>query len=368
MSREYSVLFLGVFWLTLTLHWNSVVTCFSVDGWSSTLMPSARVAGLSSSRMLPYYGGALCYRSFGARQTFHRQATSLGVRMISTVKPSSTAVVDTAGAVPRDVVSRRSDEVLSSLPGSLKTWFDISVPEGRCVGVEVTTNENDCFPQDDFDGTTTIQSDHWLRSAFHPDEVEFGRTLKKTRNSFWLGRLALRIALDFPDYPILKDEYGRPQVKEDFFGSISHKEDKGVAIVSPSVTDDRNSDIVLSGVGIDLEVTSRPGRSSIAKRILTENERQSLGNLPGITVDEEVLLRFSLKEAIYKAAHPVLRQYVGFQEAEVTPYSDGTASCTWLLDTKADRRIANLTAHWEKLVDDEYFLTSASVYTKSPIG
>jgi hypothetical protein len=235
MSR-ISVLLLGVFWLTLTLHRISVVSCFSVDGWS-TLMPSARVAGFSM--MLPYHGGALCYRSFGVRQTF-RQASSLGVRMMSTVKPSSTAVVDT-GAVPPDA-SRRSDEVLSSLPGNLKTWFDISVPEGRCVGVEVTTNENDCFPQDLFDGTITIKSDHWLRSVFHLDEVEFGMKLKETRNSFWLGRLALKIALDFPDYPILKDEYGRPQLKEDFFGSISHKQDKGVAIVSPLVTDDRNSD------------------------------------------------------------------------------------------------------------------------------
>lgn len=291
-----------------------------------------------------------------------RQATSDVVGMMTTVEPSSTAIADT-GALPL-VASRRSYEVLSSLPYNLKMWFDVTLPEGRCVGVE-TTNETDCFPQDLFDGTTTIESDHWTRVALHQDEVEFGLKLKETKNSFFLGRLALRLALDFPNYAILKDEHGRPQLKEDFLGSISHKQDKGVAIVSPPVTDDRNSDIVLSGLGIDLEVTSRPGRSNIAKRILTENERQSLGNLPGISVDEEVLLRFSLKEAIYKAAHPLLRQYVGFQEAEVTPYSDGTASCTWLLDTKADTRISKLTAHWKKLVDDKYFLTSASVYAKS---
>ena len=88
-----------------------------------------------------------------------------------------------------------------------------------------------------------------------------------------------------------------------------------------------------------------------------------MGNLPGITFDEEVLLRFSLKEAIYKAAHPILQQYVGFQEAEVTPHSDGTASCTWFLDTKADHQIAKLTAHWKRISDEDFFLTSASVYT-----
>jgi len=152
---------------------------------------------------------------------------------------------------------------------------------------------------------------------------------------------------------------------EDCFGSISHKQDRGVAIVSPPMIDDNDSDVILSGVGIDLEMTSRPGRGNISKKILTANEQQSLGKIPGMTIDEEVLLRFSLKEAIYKAAHPLLRQYVSFKEAEVTPFPDGTASCTWLLDTKADRRISKLTAHWRKLVDEKYFLTSASVYAKS---
>merc|ERR1712130_366906 len=115
------------------------------------------------------------------------------------------------------------------------------------------------------------------------DEVEFGMQLKKTRNSFWLGRLALRRALDFPEYPILKDKYGRPEMKNELFGSISHKQDKGVAIVSPLVMNDSES--VLSGIGIDLEMTSRPGSPSLIKRILTENERKSLGNLPGISVE-----------------------------------------------------------------------------------
>jgi phosphopantetheine--protein transferase-like protein len=285
--------------------------------------------------------------------------------MMTSVKPPSTTTVVDTGAVPLDSSSlSKSETVFSSLPGSLEKWFDLSLPEGRCIGVK-TTDEADCFPQDLFEERSNIESDHWLCSAFHPDELDFGRTLKKSRNEFWLGRLALRTALDFPDYPILKDEFGRPRLKEDLFGSISHKPNKGVAILSPLVTDPHSPDIVLSGVGVDLEVTSRPGKNSIAKRILTENERQSLGNLPGITVDEEVLLRFSLKEAIYKAAHPLLRQYVGFQEAEVTPHSDGTASCTWLLDSKADRRIAKLTAHWEKFVDEDYFLTSSSVYAKS---
>ena len=333
------------FWLTISLHL-SIVSSFLFD--SSNLMA------------LPCRGVLLC-NDFIAREQF-RQVTRVFARRVAVVKSTPTSKIDN-GDVPIGDPSR-SDKALSSLPCNLKKWFDISLPEGRCIGVS-TANETDCFPQDFSDESTAIQRNHWLRSILHQEEIEFGTTLKKTRNSFWLGRLALRMALDFPGYPILRDKYGRPQLKEDMFCSVSHKPDKGVAIISSPRKDDRNSHIVLSGVGIDLEVTSRKGRPSIAKRILTANERESMGNLPGITFDEEVLLRFSLKEAIYKAAHPLLRQHVGFQEAEVTPYPDGTASCTWFLDTNANHRISKLTAHWKRIDNNNYFLTSASVYTKS---
>lgn len=70
------------------------------------------------------------------------------------------------------------------------------------------------------------------------------------------------------------------------------------------------------------------------------------------------MLRFSLKEAIYKASHPLLKQYVGFQEAEVTPYSDGTATVVWNLDSGAHTKLGEQTAHWQQM--DDYFITSAS--------
>ena len=334
--------------LVLTIHSNNSVSCFSFDG---TARMSPAIAPIRVSKMMSLRGTSLCYRHLGTQQTV-RQARSAILRRMATVKPSTSILADPG--------SRKSESVMASLPDSLKPWFDLSLPEGRCIGFE-TTDELDSFPGDE---RTTLPNNHWLYSAFHKDEVDFGMQLKKTRNSFWLGRLALRRALDFPEYPVLKDDYGRPEMKNDFFGSISHKQDKGVAIVSPLKLKD--PDAILAGIGIDLEMTSRPGRrQSLAKRILTETERESLGNLPGIDGEEEVLLRFSLKEAIYKAAHPLLNQYVSFQEAEVTPYPDGTASCTWLLDSNADQKIALLTAHWRKLEGDEYFLTSASVYTKT---
>jgi 4'-phosphopantetheinyl transferase EntD len=76
------------------------------------------------------------------------------------------------------------------------------------------------------------------------------------------------------------------------------------------------------------------------------------------------MLRFSLKEAIYKATHPLLNQYVGFQEAEVTPLSDGTATVVWNLESGAHTRLGILTAHWQKL--DDYFISSASCSLRDP--
>ena len=90
---------------------------------------------------------------------------------------------------------------------------------------------------------------------------------------------------------ILKDEHGRPQVPKGYIGSISHKKTTGVALVN-SVPD--NHSVCSSpkiGIGVDIEQTfSR--RRSIAKKVLTSNELENLGNVKGVTRDEEVLLRF----------------------------------------------------------------------------
>eukprot|EP00980_Cylindrotheca_fusiformis_P008724 scaffold1868_cov193-Cylindrotheca_fusiformis.AAC.9 len=237
-------------------------------------------------------------------------------------------------------------------PTVCEEWFDIQLPEGRCVGVAMKESD----PNEEIIITPACISDptHWAHSIYHPDELSYGIDLHSSRrSSFWLGRMALRLALDFPDCPILKDSHGRPQLSSGCFGSISHKDNLGIALISdlPST----------AGVGVDLEFATRPGKRSIAKRVLTDNEKDSLGKIPGITKMEEVMLRFSLKEAIYKAAHPLLCQYVAFKEAEVTPHADGTASCKWFLQSGAHKSIEKMTAHWRRLEDKDLFLTSARV-------
>eukprot|EP00551_Chaetoceros_affinis_P012390 CAMPEP_0203673686 /NCGR_PEP_ID=MMETSP0090-20130426/13549_1 /ASSEMBLY_ACC=CAM_ASM_001088 /TAXON_ID=426623 /ORGANISM="Chaetoceros affinis, Strain CCMP159" /LENGTH=456 /DNA_ID=CAMNT_0050539391 /DNA_START=434 /DNA_END=1804 /DNA_ORIENTATION=+ len=173
------------------------------------------------------------------------------------------------------------------------------------------------------------------------------------------------------DPSILKDQYGRPQVPKGYIGSISHKKTTGVALVNclPIVSEDDNSSPSSPpslrpriGIGVDIEQTFSP-RRSIAKKILTKNELEHLGKLNGVTVDEEVLLRFSLKECVYKAMHPLISQWVGFQEAEIHPHEDGTATVTLNLKSGAHEQFDTIQAHWRR-VEGGYFLTSSKVTLK----
>ena len=69
----------------------------------------------------------------------------------------------------------------------------------------------------------------------------------------------------------------------------------------------------------------------------------------------------SLKESVYKAMHPILCQYVGFQEAEITPLSDGTAQVMLNLTSGAHESLGIViqSASWKRVGD--FFLTSAAV-------
>jgi 4'-phosphopantetheinyl transferase EntD len=85
-------------------------------------------------------------------------------------------------------------------------------------------------------------------------------------------------------------------------------------------------------------------------------------NFQGVSAEEEVLLRFSLKECLYKAMHPLICQYVGFQEAEVQPLENGTAIIHLMLKSGAHERLQNVTANWQRV--GPFFLTSSSLRAK----
>jgi len=60
--------------------------------------------------------------------------------------------------------------------------------------------------------------------------------------------------------------------------------------------------------------------------------------------------------------HPLICQFVGFQEAEVQPFPDGGANVLLNLKSRAHEQFGAVTSHWKK--EGDFFLSSASVTLK----
>ncbi len=71
----------------------------------------------------------------------------------------------------------------------------------------------------------------------------------------------------------------------------------------------------------------------------------------------------SLKESVYKAMHPLINQFVGFQEAEIKPHEDGTATVFLNLKSGKHKEFKVVQAHWRR-ISGEFFLTSSKVILK----
>lgn len=159
-------------------------------------------------------------------------------------------------------------------------------------------------------------------ARLHPDEAAFARDLRAFRQiQFVGGRLALReaarhVAGRLP--AVLPDARGAPRLPEGIVGSVSHKNDVALAMVSR----DRGAQ-----VGVDVEDYA-PERPQIERSVLTEAESAELEGLPADRRWIAVLLRFSIKESVYKAVDPYVHRYVGFHEAEVRPDLHGRAHVT----------------------------------------
>jgi phosphopantetheine--protein transferase-like protein len=155
-----------------------------------------------------------------------------------------------------------------------------------------------------------------LEAALHPDERALAATLSPVRRlTFTAGRVALRVALGdlgLPTGPVLVGEAGAPLVPAGARASISHKTTLAVALAAP--------DDPVQGwrLGVDVE-EDRPRRFDIARRVLTPEERAAVAGMPAAEREREVLVRFALKEAFYKAANALLHRSIGFQEVAVQP-------------------------------------------------
>ena len=190
----------------------------------------------------------------------------------------------------------------------------------------------------------------------HADELSLTAMMTpQRRGAFLAGRRALRAALHqiaphSAEHPLLQTGRGAPRLPIGWTGSISHKRTRAIAVAAPS-----------SGglVGVDLEERPTPRdleRPSLASRILTTAERDAIEGLDLAAHRESTVVRFAIKEAVYKAIDPYVGRYVRFTEVEVDVSEDGQAAVRLLLPEPEMRQV-HVEARWR--FEDRWIIAMA---------
>ncbi len=226
--------------------------------------------------------------------------------------------------------------------------------------------------------------DAGAQRALHPDEATLAAELPEPRRaSFIAGRLALRAALaaavpSLSHAPLLRTPRGGPLVPSGAMGSISHKRTHAIALAAPCEKA-RVGDGAMTGtgqrhVGSDLEQRPSPSGTRIGKshglalRILTSRERSVLAALTPLAHLDATILRFALKEAVYKAIDPYVQRYVRFTEVELdveaVSESSPTAGIAHVTLLLPERPALTVHAAWQ-LDDDWIIATAISEHTAS---
>jgi enterobactin synthetase component D len=143
------------------------------------------------------------------------------------------------------------------------------------------------------------------------DEQRVARSLEGFRQQEWVGaRLAWHAAAKrygVPAHALLSGDERQPLGPPGVSVSLTHKRDLAIALVGAAEH---------GALGVDLEGEGRE-RMRVAERVLRAEELEVVQREPLSRQWLGVMVRFAVKEAVYKAVHPTLRRYVGFDEARV---------------------------------------------------
>jgi 4'-phosphopantetheinyl transferase EntD len=196
------------------------------------------------------------------------------------------------------------------------------------------------------------------------------------------GRVAIRRALRLAgaataaDAPVLSNPSGAPAVFAGAMGSISHT--TGLAAAYVQSTADLGGDGVGGGsgnggewwsrrtVGIDVESAARGVALKIATRVLAPEERATLGVCASMPEHADLLLRVSIKEALYKALHPLVRRPIRWHSVTVQPMPDGTCTVdVGKLEKQVGMRMA-AEASWR--LHEGYVISTAAAWSDQRDG
>lgn len=137
------------------------------------------------------------------------------------------------------------------------------------------------------------------------------KAVESRQREFAQGRLLARsllARLGVAGSPLLRDDDRVPRWPAGSVGSISHTQ--GLCGVAVARTDE------VEAVGLDLELAT-PLRPELRARVCTPAERGWLEGLAAAEAGRYGKAFFSVKECVYKACFPRLRERWGFQDLEV---------------------------------------------------
>ncbi len=168
----------------------------------------------------------------------------------------------------------------------------------------------------------------------HRAPASIQRSVAKRQAEFLAGRICARAALQRLDGQACVPAIGEdraPVWPTHVSGSITHSTGRAAAIVAKNHW---------QGLGMDVENLLDPERAErLAGEILTSPELQ---RMTGLAHDDRALLvtlTFSVKESLFKALYPIVRQRFYFEHAEVLEWThDGLVRLRLLTDLSNEWR------------------------------
>lgn len=140
----------------------------------------------------------------------------------------------------------------------------------------------------------------------------FANMASKRQADFLAGRIFARLAMvslgvDWVDLPIAASR--APVWPFGLTGAISHSHGQACCLIT---------DVADIACGIDIEqVASGPALEAVLQRCLTPQDLHWISAEADLPADVAATLLFSAKESIFKAYHPTVGRFFGFEAAQV---------------------------------------------------
>lgn len=181
-----------------------------------------------------------------------------------------------------------------------------------------TDHANTCLLVAPFDQTVFDQTLFKTHKIQRPDNLR--TAVEKRQADFLAGRLITARAFEQLSLPATNISIGQnrnPIWPQGVVGSISHTKDMCGCLVST------HSNLL---VGIDIEAKMKPQSLRAARaKALNQVERDLIDGQNHMDPDTLTALVFSGKETLFKALHPIVQRFFGFDSAELSGSLDADA-------------------------------------------